>query len=95
MTTKELSEGSLMTKDEKMGMFTVKSQYSKGSVEVARGSRMSIFPRSQVRKKRYTRVSKIATEARRRASISKQTVLAIEKKANEKGRPSQRGLYEV
>ncbi|KAL7503287.1 hypothetical protein ACHAXN_001089 [Cyclotella atomus] len=86
MTTRELDDkgDGKMTTEDKLGMFTVHSKFSRGSVEVARGSRMSVLPRAQVRKKRYNRVSQLATEAHRRASITQKTVVAIEKKT--KGR---------
>lgn len=73
MSTRELNEeGDIkMTTEDKLGMFTVHEKYSKGSVEVARGSRMSVFPRAQVRKKRYNRVSQIAIEAQRSHKTTK------------------------
>lgn len=68
-----------MTTNAKLGMFTVHSMYSKGSVDVARGARMTVMP-GAVRMKRYTRVRKIAEESKRRASISRETLLEIENK---------------
>ena len=67
-----------MTTEDKLSMFTAHDTYSKGSVEVARGSRMSVLPRSQVRKTRYHRVSKITVEAQKRATISRRTVTMLE-----------------
>ena len=83
MTEEEIEEEKRnvkMSSEDKMGMFTVQSKYSKGSVEVSRGSRMSVFPAAQVRKKRYSRMSKIAEEAGKRAQNARKTTKLIEKK---------------
>jgi hypothetical protein len=98
MTTREITDEEgrdKMTTEDKLGMFTVHSKFSKGSVEVARGSRMSVLPRAYVRKKRYTRVSQLATEAHRRATISQKTVLAIEKRTSKKKGQLSRAIHDV
>lgn len=69
-----------MTTEDKMSMFTVQSKYSKGSVEVSRGARMSVFPGSQVRKKNFSRMSRIANEADKIAKTARKTAMLIEKK---------------
>jgi hypothetical protein len=74
----EVSKEKMSTAD-KLGMFTIHSMYSKGSVDVARGSRMSVM-HGVMRKNRYRRMKRIAEEAKRRALISRKTLLEIEKK---------------
>lgn len=72
------SLSSKMTHEEKMRMFTVNRQYSKGSVEVARGTRMSVVPHEQIRKKRFDRVSRIVGEAKKRSTVARKSVSKIE-----------------
>ena len=76
----KVGRGKRMSTAEKMEMFTIKEAFSRGSVEVCRGARMSVFPGAQVRKKRYSRLNKIAGEAEKRCSHARKTVMKIEKK---------------
>ena len=80
LTEDELRDEVKMTTMDKMEMFTVQDKYSKGSVEVSRGARMSVFPGAQVRKTKYSRLSKIAVEAENRSSNARKTVMKMEKK---------------
>ena len=68
----------IMTTEDKHNMFTVNSKYSRGSVEVARGSRMSIFPRKDIGIRQHSILSKIAWEARKISAKTHKAVLAIE-----------------
>lgn len=67
-----------MSPEDKYNMFTVNSKYSRGSVEVARGSRMSFFPRKQHGILQHSRLGKIAREAHKRAARTNKAVIAIE-----------------
>lgn len=80
LSEEELKQEVKMTTLDKMEMFTVQDKYSKGSVEVSRGARMSVFPGAQVRKTKYSRLTKIAGEAENRSSKARQTVMKMEKK---------------
>ena len=76
----KVGRGKRMSTAEKLEMFTIQEGFSKGSVEVCRGARMSVFPGAQVRKKRYSRLNKIAGEAEKRSSHARKTVMKMEKK---------------
>ena len=49
-------------------MISIDSQYSKGSVEAARGRKMSILP-AQVMRKHSFRASKLVQQAQKRCSV--------------------------
>lgn len=53
-----------MSMEEKLSIFTISEKFSGGSVEVARGRKMTILP-GKVHEKRYTRISNMITEARK------------------------------
>lgn len=53
-----------MSIEDKLSMFTIDEKFSGGSVEVARGRKMTILP-GKVREKRYTRISNMIAEARK------------------------------
>ncbi|KAL3776443.1 hypothetical protein ACHAWO_005917 [Cyclotella atomus] len=52
-----------MTVEDKLSIFSIDSKYSGGSVEVARGRKMSIFPGSQLKKE--SRASQMVVEAKK------------------------------
>jgi len=59
-----------MTHEEKMSMATVDEKFSKGSVEVARGKRMTLMPNSKDKKKE-TRRKTIIKEVKKRQTVLK------------------------
>ena len=63
-----------MSKEDKLGMFSVSKKYCRGSVAVARGNRLSIVPGAQVKKTRYSRASKLVSEAHKRSSDARKTM---------------------
>lgn len=84
-----------LSKTDKMSMFTVNERYSGGSVEVSRGSRMSVFPGAQVRKNKYSRMTKIAGEAQKKADVARKTCMKLEKKRPGLQRQATETLAEV
>ena len=54
--------------EEKLEMFTVSEKYSHGSVQVARGRKMSVLPSKDQHTARQDRVSKIVGQANKRCT---------------------------
>lgn len=57
-----------MSEEEKLGLFSVSSKYSRGSVQVARGKKLSLVSGVKDKKHRYIRVDNLVREAHTRAS---------------------------
>lgn len=54
--------------EEKLEMFTVEEKYTRGSVQVSRGRKMSLLPGKTQHTARHSRVSKIVHDANKRCS---------------------------
>lgn len=77
MSEEELAEecGNVkMSKEDKLTMISVSNEYCRGSVAVARGSRLSIVPGANVQKKRYSRASNLVREANKRSYEVRKTM---------------------